>query len=189
MSTISTSDFRKGIKIEIDGKPYLMELCEFVKPGKGQGIYRTKLRNLLDNSLLERTYRSGDSAEAADVHESKGSFLYKDQQNYVFMDSNSYEQYPLTAEAVGEGADFLLEGTECGLLYWNNRLIGVSIPKHMVLKVTYTEQAARGNTATNVTKPATLETGASVTVPPFINAGDKIKVDTRTGEYLERVRE
>ncbi|NOZ21742.1 MAG: elongation factor P [Planctomycetes bacterium] len=188
MSTISTSDFRKGVKIEIDGKPYLMEACEFTKPGKGQAVYKTKLRNLLDNTLIERTYRSGDTVEAADVHVGKGSFLYKDKNNFIFMDSQNYEQYAMAAEQVGQGGEFLLEGTECELLYWNNNLIGVTAPSHMVLEVTYTEQAARGNTATNVTKPATLETGGAVNVPAFINTGDKIKVDTRTGEYIERVR-
>lgn len=189
MSIVTTSDFRKGVKVQIDGKPYLMEECDFVKPGKGQAIYKTRLRNLLDDTLIDRTFRSGDSLEGADVREGKGSFLYKDKENYVFMDANSYEQHPLTARQVGDQGRFLTDGAECGLLYWNDVLIGATLPKHAVLKVTYTEQAARGNTATNVTKPATLETGATVSVPPFINTGDKIRVDTRTGEYLERVRE
>jgi len=188
MSTISTSNFRKGIKILIDGKPYLMETCEFRKPGKGQAIYKTRLRNLLDNTLIDRTYKSGDSVEEADVREGRGSFLFKDKNSFVFMDSNTYEQHSLTPEAIGEGNKFLVEGTECGMLYWNDQLIGVMMPNHMVLEVTYTEQAARGNTATNVQKPATVETGATVTVPAFINTGDKIRVDMRTGEYLERMK-
>jgi len=188
MSMISTSDFRKGIKILIEGRPYLMEACEFRKPGKGQAIYKTKLRNLLDNTLLDRTYKSDDSVEGADIREGKGSFLFKDKTSFVFMDANTYEQHSLTPEAVGEGHTYLVEGTECGMIYWNDRLIGVMMPNHMVLEVIYTEQAPRGNTATNVQKPATLETGATVNVPAFINIGDKIRVDTRTGEYLERMK-
>jgi elongation factor P len=188
MAMISTSDFRKGVKILIDGKPHLMEACEFRKPGKGQAIYKTKLRNLIDNTLLDRTYKSDDSVEEADVRESKGSFLFKDKTSFVFMDANTYEQHNLSPEAVGEEHKFLVEGTECGMLYWNDQLIGVTIPNHMVLEVIYTEQAARGNTATNVQKPATVETGAIVSVPAFINIGDKIRVDTRTGEYQERVK-
>jgi len=114
--------------------------------------------------------------------------LFKDKTSFIFMDANTYEQHSLTPEAVGEGHRFLVEGTECGMLYWNDRLIGVTLPNHMVLEVTYTEQAARGNTATNVQKPATVETGGTVTVPAFIDTGDKIRVETRTGAYLERVK-
>jgi len=188
MSTITTSDFRKGVKILIDGKPFIMEACEFTKPGKGQAVYKTKLRNLFEGTLIERTFRSGDSVEGADVREAKGSYLYKDNKNFIFMDSGNFEQHSLAADAVGEGKELLVEGTECTLLYWNKNLIGVTIPSRMVLEVTYTEQAAKGNTATNVTKPATVETGATVQVPAFINAGDKVRVDTRTGAYIERVK-
>ena len=188
MPTVTTSDFRKGARVQIDGKPYTMEDCEFTKPGKGQAVYKTKLRNLLDNTLIERTYKSGDSLEGADVHEGKGSFLYRDRDSFVFMDSEDYEQHTLAAETVGTGSEFLLEGSECKLLYWNSVVIAVTVPNHVVLEVTYTESAAKGNTATNVTKPATLETDASIHVPAFINIGDKIRVDTRTGEYLERVK-
>lgn len=189
MAVVSTSDFRQGIKVEINGKPWLMEACEFTKPGKGQAIYKTKLRNLLDNSLIERTYKSGDSLEGANIHEGTGEFLYKDRNGYVFMDSESYEQHALSPETVGDGQDFLLEGTRCKLLYWNDNIIGVTLPNQMVIEVTYTEQAAKGNTATNVTKPATLVTGATVQVPSFIQPGEKLRIDTRTGEYIERVRD
>jgi len=189
MPVVTTSDFRQGAKVEIDGKPWNMEACEFTKPGKGQAIYKTKLRNLLDNSLIERTYKSGDSLEGANIHEGTGEFLYKDRKEFVFMDSESYEQHALSPQTVGEGQDLLLEGTRCKLLYWNGNIIGVTLPNQIVLAVTYTEQAAKGNTATNVTKPATLETGASVQVPAFIQEGDKLRIDTRTGEYIERVRD
>ncbi len=189
MAMLTTSDFRKGAKIELDGKPYLMEDCEFMKPGKGQAVYRTKLRCLLDDTLLERTYRSGDSVPAADVREGKGEFLYRDRDNYVFMDSETYDQHELPAKRLGDMTKFLVEGARVGLLFWNNTVISVSIPNHVVLTVTHTEAAARGNTATNVTKPAEVETGATIQVPAFVKTGDKIKIDTRTGEYIERVKE
>jgi len=189
MPVVTTSDFRKGAKIELDGKPYLMEECEFMKPGKGQAVYRTKLRCLLDDSLLERTYRSGDSVEAANVHESKGEFLYKDRDKYVFMDSQTYDQYELPGERLGTATDYLVEGARVGILFWNNTVISVSIPNHVVLTVIHTEQAAKGNTATNVTKPAEVETGATMQVPAFVKNGDKVRIDTRTGEYIERVKE
>ena len=189
MPVLTTSDFRKGAKVEIDGKPYLMEECEFMKPGKGQAVYRTKLRCLLDDTLIERTYKSGDSLDGADVREGKGEFLYRDRSNFVFMDSESYEQYELPAERLGDATKYLLEGARCGLLFWNNAIISVEIPNHVVLTVVHTDAAARGNTATNVTKPAELETDATVQVPAFIKSGDKIRIDTRTGQYIERAKE
>ncbi len=190
MPQIPTGEFRKGIKVILDGEPYEMLECNFVKPGKGQALYKTKLRNLLKGTIIDRTYKSGDSLEQADVHRGEGQFLYRDPNGgYVFMDNETYEQETLSEEACGDDAKFLLEGTNCELLYWNNRLIGMTPPQHVVLEVTYTEPAARGNTATNVTKPATVETGATVMVPAFIEQGEKIKVDTRTGQYIERVRE
>lgn len=189
MPQISTSDFRKGIKVVIDGEPYEMIECNFVKPGKGQALYKTKLRNLLKGTIIDRTYKSGDSLEAADVRKGSGQYLYRDAHNLVFMDNETYEQHALPEETVGDQAKFLLEGATCDLLYWNDQLIGITAPAHVVLEVTETEPAARGNTATNVTKPATVETGAVVTVPAFVKTGDKIKIDARTGTYIERVRE
>ena len=188
MPQINTGDFRKGVKVVINGDPYEMFECNFVKPGKGQALYKTKLRNLLKGTILDRTYKSGDSLEGADVHKSDGQYLYRDSRGYVFMENETFEQYTMPTEACAEKARFMLENAPCGLLFWNGQLIEMTPPQHVVLEVTYTEPAAKGNTATNVTKPATVETGAEVQVPAFISQGEKIKVDASTGSYIERVR-
>jgi elongation factor P len=189
MPQINAGDFRKGVKVVVEGDPYEMIDCNFVKPGKGQALYKTRLRNLLKGTLLDRTYKSGDSLEEADIHKSEGQFLYKAGDEYVFMDNESFEQYSLSSEQCGDGAKFLLENATVLLMYWNGRLIEMTPPQHVVMEVTYAEPAARGNTATNVNKPATVATGATVNVPSFINQGDKIKIDARTGQYIERVRD
>jgi elongation factor P len=162
--------------------------CNFVKPGKGQALYKTRLRNLIKGTILDRTYKSGDSLEAADIRFGKGQYLYRDGTSFVFMDNDSFEQFPMLAENCEGKTEFLQENAPVDLMFWNEQLIEMSPPQHVVLKITYTEPAARGNTATNVTKPATVETGAEVQVPAFINPGDKIKIDTETGKYMERVK-
>jgi elongation factor P len=189
MPSYNTSEFRKGLKVQIDSEPYLMVECNFVKPGKGQALYRTKLKNLLKGTIVDRTYRSGDSLEAADVHEAQLQFLYRDGDQFVFMDPETFEQPALSAAQVGEEAKWLKEGTTCSITFWNDRPISMSAPNHMVLRIEYTEPGVRGDTATNVTKPAKLETGAEIQVPIFVKAGELVKVDTRTGTYIERVRE
>jgi elongation factor P len=189
MASYNTSDFKKGIKVQIDGDPYLMIECNFVKPGKGQALYRTKLKNLIRNTVLERTYKSGDSLEAADVRDESLQFLYRDGDNYVFMDPDTFDQPALTAEQVGDEAKWLKDGLVCSITFWNDKPIAFSPPNQLVLKVEYAEPGARGNTATNVTKTAKLETGAEVQVPIFIETGEYIKVDTRTCEYIERAKE
>ena len=189
MPQINTGDFRKGVKVVLEGEPYEMIECNFVKPGKGQALYKTKLRNLLKGSLLDRTYKSGDSLEAADILKSDGQFLYRDPNGFIFMDNETFEQHTLSEEAFGDAAKFLQENATCQLLYWNGNLIEATPPAQVVVEVTYTEPAARGNTATNITKPATVETGATVNVPAFISTGEKIKIDARTGQYIERVRD
>ena len=189
MPQINTGDFRKGVKVILEGEPYEMFECNFVKPGKGQALYKTKLRNLLKGTILERTYKSGDSLEGADVHRGDGQYLYHDASGYIFMDNESFEQYTLEAAVCGDQVAFLLEGSQVGLMYWNGQLISMSPPQHVVLEVTETEPAAKGNTATNVTKPATVETGAVVQVPAFIKAGDKLKIDAEAGTYIERARD
>ena len=189
MPSYNTSQFRKGLKVLLDGDPYLMIECNFVKPGKGQALYRTKLRNLLKNTVIDRTYKSGDSIDGADVRDTELQFLYFDGNNYVFMDPETYDQPALTADQVGEDAKWLKEGMTCGVTFWNDQPIALSVPNHLVLRIEYTEPGAKGNTATNVTKPAKVETGAEVQVPNFVETGELIKVDTRTGEYIERVRE
>lgn len=189
MPQINTGDFRKGLKVVLDGEPYEMLECNFVKPGKGQALYKTRLKNILKGTILDRTYKSGDSLEGADIHKTDGQYLYRDANGYVFMDNDTYEQHTLSEEACGDAANFLLDNAPCHLLFWNGKLIEMTPPAQVVVEVTYTEPAAKGNTATNVTKPAEVETGATVHVPAFVNQGDKIKVDASTGQYVERVRE
>lgn len=189
MASYNTSEFRKGLKVQIDGDPYLMIECNFVKPGKGQALYKCKLRHLIRNTVLDRTYKSGDSLDAADIEEIQAQYLYRQGDQFVFMDSTSYEQYEIASEVVDDAWQWLKEGTVCSVLLFNNSPIGITAPNHVVLKVEYCEPAVRGNTATNVTKPAKLETGAEITVPNFVETGELLKIDTRTGEYLERVKE
>ena len=189
MATYNTSQFKKGLKVQLDGDPYLMVECNFVKPGKGQALYKCKLRNLLRNTLLDRTYKSGDSIEAADIEEIETQFLYRQGDQFFFMHSETFEQYELTKEQVDEAWKYLKDSMNCSMLLFNENPIAVTPPNHVVLKVEYCEPAVRGNTATNVTKPAKVETGAEMTVPNFVETGDLIKVDTRTGEYIERVKE
>ena len=189
MANYNTSDFRKGLKVQMDGDPYLMIECNFVKPGKGQALYKCKLRNLVRNTVLDRTYKSGDSIEAADVEEIEAQYLYRQADTFVFMDTTTYEQYELSAEQVDDGWKYLKEGTVCSMLLFNNNPIGITPPNHVVLKVEYCEPGAKGNTASSVTKPVKVETGADFECPGFVEMGDLIKVDTRTGQYVERVKE
>jgi len=189
VATYSTSEFRKGLKVQMDGDPYLMIECNFVKPGKGQALYKCKLRNLVRNTVLDRTYKSGDSIEAADIEEIEAQYLYRQADTFVFMNTENFEQYELSEEQVDDAWKFLTEGMNCSMLLFNNSSIGITPPNHVVLKVEYCEPGAKGNTATNVTKPAKVETGAEFEVPSFVEMGEMIRIDTRTGEYIERVRE
>ena len=189
MAGYNTSDFRKGLKVEIDGEPYSMIECNFVKPGKGNALYKCKLRNLIKNTVLERTYRGGDSLDAADVNEIDAQFLYRQADTFVFMDNETYDQYELPLEKMDDAWKFLKEGMNCSMLLYNESPIGMTPPNHVVLRVEFCEPAARGNTATNVSKPAKLETGAEIPCPAFVEIGDLIRVDTRTGQYVERVKE
>ena len=189
MASYNTSDFRKGLKVQLDGDPYLMIECNFVKPGKGQAMYKCKLRNLLRNTVIDRTYKSGESIEGADIHEIEAQYLYHQADQFVFMDNETYEQYELSSELVDDAWKYLKEGMACSMLLYNDNPIGITPPNHIVLKVEYCEPGAKGNTATNVTKPCKVENGAEFDCPSFVNMGDLIKIDTRTGEYLERVKE
>jgi elongation factor P len=188
VASYNTSDFKRGLKVQIDGDPYLMIECNFVKPGKGNALYKCKLRNLVRGTQLERTYKGGDSLEAADVEEIEAQFLYKQMDRWVFMDNTNYEQYELNKDQVDETWKYLKEGMLCSMVLFNNNPISVSPPNHVILKIDYCEPAIRGNTATNLTKPVKLETGAEVICPAFVEIGESIKVDTRTGEYLERAK-
>jgi elongation factor P len=173
----------------MDGDPYIMIECNFVKPGKGQALYKCKFRNLLRDTVIDKTFKSGESLEAADILEIETQFLYSMPDQFVFMDNQTYEQYELTEDQVDDAWKFLKEGMNCSMLLYNNNPIGVTPPNHVVLEVEYCEPAVRGNTATNVTKPAKVETGAELIVPNFVEMGEKIRIDTRTGEYVERVKE
>ena len=189
MGSYNTSDFRKGLKVQLDGDPYIMIECNFVKPGKGQALYKCKLRNLLRGTVLDRTYKSGDSIEAAEIDEIKAQYLYRQGDQFVFMDNESYEQYELTAEQVDDAWKYLKEGMPCDIVLHDNQPISMTPPNHVVLRVEYCEPGAKGNTASNVTKPVKVETGAEILCPSFVEMGEMIRVDTRTGEYIERVKE
>lgn len=183
----NTSDFRKGLRVELDGEPYLVVVSEFRKPGKGQAVYTLKLKNLLHGNVIDRTYRSGDKIKAADVEEHTLQYLYNDSTNWHFMDPESFEQYSLAKDQLDNVWPWLVDDTKVEAVFWNGTPITVTPPNHVVLKVDFCEPGAKGNTATNVQKPAKLQTGVEVSVPFFINIGDAVKVDTRTGEYVERV--
>ena len=186
-STYKTSDFRKGLKVQIDGDPYLMIEMNFVKPGKGNALYKCKLRNLLRGTVLDRTYKGGDELQAADIEEIDAQFLYRQADVFVFMADETFEQYELTAEQVDDAWKYLKDGMKCSMMLFNGNPITMSPPLHVELLITQCEPGAKGDTATNVTKPALVETGAEFTVPGFIKEGNVIKIDTRTGDYIERV--
>ena len=189
MATYNTSEFRKGLKVQMDGDPYLMIECNFVKPGKGQALYKCKLRNLIRNTVIDRTYKSGDSIEAADVEEIEAQYLYRQADQFVFMNNENFEQYELSNEQVDDGWKYLKEGMNCNMVLFNGNPIIMTPPNHVVLKVEFCEPGAKGNTATNVTKPVKVETGAEFACPAFVEMGDLVKIDTRTGQYVERVKE
>jgi elongation factor P len=186
VGTVSTSEFRKGLKVQIDGTPYLMVEMNFRKPGKGTALYECKMKNLLRNTIVDRTYRAGQVLEEADVMEFTAQYLYKQGDSFVFMNNQDYEQYELSADQVGDAAKYLKENMDCQLMTFNGNAISVFAPNHVILKVEFAEPAPKGNTATGVSKPVTLETGAEILAPAFINTGDWLRVDTRTHEYIER---
>ncbi|MEM0924766.1 MAG: elongation factor P [Planctomycetota bacterium] len=187
MATYNTSDFRKGLKVQIDGEPYLMTDMQFVKPGKGNALYKCKLKNLIRGTTLDRTYKGGDSLESADVETTDVSFLYRQGADYVFMHQETFEQYEVTEKVAGDIWKYLKDGMVCTMTLYNGNAIIVEPPVMVELEITECAPGAKGDTATNVTKPATVETGAEFIVPGFIKIGNIIKVDTRTGEYSERV--
>ena len=182
----STTDFRKGLKIEIDGTPF--EIIEFqhFKPGKGGAMVRTKLRNILNGRVLDNTFRSGEKVERPNLESRDMQFLYHEGEQLVFMDMTTYDQMHMDAEATDGKANYLKDGQECRVLLYNEKPLDIEIPMSVVLEVTDTEPGAKGDTVSNVTKPATLETGVVIQVPIFVNIGDRVKVDTRTNGYLGR---
>lgn len=187
MASYKTNDFRKGLRVEIDNEPYLMIEMNFVKPGKGNALYKCKLRNLIRGTVLDRTYKGGDSLEAADVEEIDCQFLYRQTDTFYFMNSTDFDQYELSEDQVGDYWKYLKEGMKCHAVLWNGNPITITPPNHVQLTVEFCEPGAKGDTATNVTKPVKVETGAEIICPAFIEMGNIIKVDTRTGDYVERV--
>ena len=182
------SHLRKGLKISIDGDPYVVVQFDFVKPGKGQALYKCRLKNMITGAQFDKTYRSGEKLEKADLEEIQMEYLYYDGDNYCFMNSSNYEQDFLTADQVGDGVHFLKENTVCDVLLFDGKPIGVTLPIFMELKVVKADPWVKGDTASGDTKPATLETGYELQVPPFLEEGQMIRVDTRTGLYVERVK-
>ncbi|HYW91295.1 MAG TPA: elongation factor P [Gammaproteobacteria bacterium] len=189
MASYSTNEFKAGLKIMLDGAPCAIVENEFVKPGKGQAFNRVKVRNLRTGRVVERTFKSGDTVEAADVLELELQYLYSDGEFWHFMDPGSFEQYAASKEAVGEAAQWLTEQEMCQVTLWDGAPLTVSAPSFVTLRITETDPGVRGDTSSGGSKPATLETGAVVRVPLFIEEGELIKVDTRTGEYVGRVKE
>ncbi len=187
MAEIATNEFKRGVKLEIDNEPYEIVDYEHVKPGKGQAFVRVKLKNLKTGNVVEKTYKSGTKLPLAEVEERMMQYLYKDNEGYNFMDSNSYEQYTIPEKTMGDAAKFIQENKEVGVVLYKGIPIGVNLPNFVELTVTETEPSFKGDTAATGTKPATLETGAVVQVPFFIKEGDTLKIDTRTGQYVERV--
>jgi elongation factor P len=181
------SDFKRGLKILVEGQPYSIVDFQHVKPGKGNQFTRTKMRNLLTGSNLERTFKSGEKFDVPDLATVEMQFLYKDENGYNFMNQANYEQMTLNQEDVGESSNYLTENLDCVIMFYNGKAIGVDVPNAVNLKVTKTDPNFKGNTVTGATKPATLETGYTVNVPMHISEGDLLRVDTRTGEYVERV--
>ncbi|MBR9813412.1 elongation factor P [bacterium] len=189
MATFSTNEFKGGLKILLDGDPYSIVENEFVKPGKGQAFSRVKVRNLKNGKVVEKTFKSGDTVEAADVMELDVQYLYFDGEFWHFMEPNSFEQYQADEVAVGDAKLWLKDQDMCKVMLWNGSPLSIEPPNFVELTVTETDPGVRGDTSSGGGKPATLETGAVVRVPLFIEEGELLRIDTRTGEYAARVKE
>ena len=188
MATYSTNEFRQGLKIMLDGEPCVVVESEFVKPGKGQAFARVRLRKLISNKLLEKTFKSTDSAEGADVMDLNLTSLYNDGEFWHFMNNETFEQLAADEKAIGDNAKWLIDQAECIVTLWDGRPIAVTPPNFVELEITDTDPGLKGDTAGTGGKPATLSTGAVVKVPLFVQIGEVIKVDTRSGEYVSRVK-
>lgn len=182
-----TTDIKKGLKVLIDGNPYTVIEFQFVKPGKGQAFTRTKFKNLLTGSVIDRNIRSGEKFEEANVEEKAMQFLFREGEDFVFMDQVSFEQLTISKEIVGDDARWMKDSLGVSVLVFNERPVGVSLPNFVELKITYSEPGAKGDTSGGATKQATLETGAIVNVPLFVKEGETVRIDTRSGDYMDRV--
>ncbi|MBI2606562.1 MAG: elongation factor P [Deltaproteobacteria bacterium] len=182
-----TNQFRKNLKIEVEGIPYTIVDFQFVSPGKGGAFVRTKLKNMLNGNVIEKTFKSGDKVDKPDMENVEFQYLYREGDHFYFMNVANYEQQPLDASVIGDGKDFLKENTVIQVLFHNGKAIGIELPTFVELKVTETEPGFKGDTVSNSQKPALLETGAKITVPLFIKEGDLVKVDTRDYAYVEKL--
>ena len=186
---LESGDLKKGVKIEIDGEPYILVQFEFVKPGKGQALYKCKLKNMVTGVQFDKTFRSGEKFKQPDLDEQEMEYLYAEGDQFCFMNMTTYVQEFLTEEQLGDAKEFLKENTVCNILLFEGRPIGITLPIFINLKVVETEPWVKGDTASGDSKPATLETGYVLQVPPFIEKGELLKIDTRTGAYVERVKD
>jgi len=185
----SASDLRKGLKVQLDGEPYIITDFDFSKPGKGQALYRTKMRNMITGNQFTQTYRSNDKFEKPDLEERTMQFLYSQGDEFHFMDTTSYEQTFITREQIGDNINFLVDNMEVQVLFFGDKAIDISLPIFVNLEVTRADPWVKGDTSGTDTKPVTVETGYQLQVPPFVEQGVKIQIDTRTGEYITRVKE
>ena len=183
---VTAGDFRNGVTFEMDGNVYSIIEFQHVKPGKGAAFVRTKIRNVISGAVTEKTFNPNDKYPTAFIERKDMEYLYNDGDLYYFMDSETYEQLPISPNVLGDNFGFVKENMVCKVLSYKGNVFGIEPPNFVELQVTETEPGVKGDTATNVTKPATLETGAEIKVPIFINEGEMIRVDTRTGEYMER---
>jgi len=186
--TYATNEFRTGLKVMLDGDPAILLNCEFVKPGKGQAFTRIRYRNLKTGRVLDKTLKSGEKVPAADVISTEMQFLYADADEWHFMDPNTYEQFPAGEKAMGGAEKWILQGMNCAITLYNGAILLVAPPQFVELKVVETEPGIRGDTVSGGSKNATLETGAVVRVPLFIETGETLRLDTRTGEYTGRLK-
>ncbi|MGM0427649.1 MAG: elongation factor P [Thermodesulfobacteriota bacterium] len=184
----SASDLRKGLKIQIEDEPYAVVDFQFSKPGKGQALYRCKLKNMITGVIISPTYRSGDTFHPADLEERRMQYLYNQEDEFWFMDVETYEQSMLTIDQVGDAKNLMTDNLEVDILFFGDRPIGITLPNFVDLKVARADPWVKGDSVAGDTKPITLETGYVLRVPPFIEEGEKITVDTRTGEYVTRVK-
>jgi elongation factor P len=182
-----SSDIRKGLKITMDGQPWVVVDFQFVKPGKGTAFTRTRIKNMITGAVLDKTYKTGEKLEPANIESRTMQYLYEEGEHWVFMDNESYEQVHLDESQMGAARDFLLPNVNVQVLFYNERAVGVDLPTFVELAVTDSPPGVRGDTASGAQKEVTLATDAKVTVPLFINEGDILRIDTRTGQYVERV--
>ena len=184
---MDTSDIRKGLKMMVDDQPYVVIDFQFVKPGKGQAFTRVKIKNMATGAVLERTYKSGEKIEQADVEERQLQYIYPEGTDFVFMDASTGEQLTVSGEKIGDDARWLSDGMTLDVTLFKGQPIGISMPSHVVLQIVTSEPGIKGDTASGATKPATVSTGATVNVPLFVQEGEWVKIDTSDGRYLERV--